>query len=256
MTLCAPWATTADLCEPCDDYIVSDSIDTYLEMASELLYKATAQQYPGECDVIVHPCACSWFSDRDLTVNNGILTLATYTHFQACGCSTGSSCSCRFRSSIELPYGPVAEITSVTTTDDGELPLGSYDFRGNELVRLDGNRWPLCDDDFLVSYVYGVAPPRHLRHAAAILACELYMGCNPDAFDDAPCKLPRNIVSVVRQGTSIALQSAFFTPLPGRPVQFGIPEIDMAIALENPYGLTAPMVVLDPDEPDLGYVVT
>jgi hypothetical protein len=231
-------------------------MEEYFTVASELLYKATAQQFSGECDVIVHPCSCRWFSDHDLTVTNGILTLRSMTHFQACGCSSGWSCSCRFKSSIELPYGPIIDITEVSTTDDGELPIGSYDFHGSTLVRLDGERWPICDDDFLVSYTYGRTVPSHLRHAAAILACELYMGCNPDSFDEGDCRLPRNVVSIVRQGVAVALQSAFFTPQPGRPVQFGIPEIDMAIAAENPYGLIAPSVVLDPDEGDLGYVVT
>lgn len=255
MTLCGSWATADDLCEPCDGYI-GDGIDEYMVIASELLYKATAQQYSGPCEVTVHPCSANWFAVRDLTVDNGILTLSRYSVFSACGHPSDFACGCQYQSSITLPFGPITSVDTVTTTDDGELPIGSYDFHGNDLIRIDGSKWPLCDDDFLVTYHYGSEVPVHLRRAAAILACELYMGCNPEAFGDVECRLPRNIVSVVRQGVSIALQSAFFTPLPGRPVQFGIPEIDMAIALENPHGLMARSVILDPDEPDLGYVVT
>lgn len=255
---CADWISEASLCEPCvsetytaDPDLMADAIT----MASHALFFATAQQFTGECEVTVHPCSCSSFPVETWTVEGGILTVAPFSIFSACGCSRRASCSCTHQSAITLPFIPAIEVTEVSTTDDGVLPVGSYVLHGQDLIRIDGESWPLCDDDFLVTYTYGRSVPLLLQRAAAVLACELYMACSPESFE-GQCRLPRNIVSIARQGVSVIMESAFWVaPRPGRPIQFGIPEIDLAIATYNPHGLIAPSVILSPDDPDLARLI-
>lgn len=251
MTLCETnWVTDDITCTPCSgDYSLDpDQLGQMQESASELLFYWSAQQFTGECEVTVHPCSCSNLPG-DYMVDNGILTVRGFSVFSACGCSRPSSCSCEHLSSVTLPLTPVTSITSVVTEEDGPLEPADYLLRGNVLYRVDGERWPLCDDDFLITYKYGVPIPISGRRAAAILACELYMACDPDAFE-GKCRLPKSAISVVRQGVTVALKSALFTPRHGQPVAVGIEEIDMWLAAVNPFGLIAPSVILSADEPD------
>lgn len=249
MTVCGTWIGPDDRCGSCVDIYSSDPtlLEDWEQVATNLLYLATAQQYPGICETTVQPCSCSSIHDTNLTVYNGIVTLSRYSMVQACHCRSSARCSCTHTSAVTLPYIPAVDVSEVITTDDGTLLPADYELQGQQLVRLDGTDWPLCDDAFRVTFTHGVEAPIELRRAAATLACEFYMSCQPEEFE-GQCQLPASVIRVVRQGVTVAMKSALFSPQPGKPVSFGIASIDAAVALHNPHGLMSRMEILSPDD--------
>lgn len=259
MPLCEPWASDADLCSPCNDYAFDSALmDDFFQMSSEVLYQLSGQQFPGTCEEVIRPCTRgAW---------NGIWRDAPLSHFPyrrwglpVCGCPDDDSCSCTFMSKIALPHYP---IISATVKLDGNTFTAFRIDDQKYLVRTDGERWPCCqdlslpatdEDTWEVSYDWGREVPVAGRRAAGILACELYMACNPEQFE-GQCRLPRNIVQIARQGVTVLVSSTseLFTTRTGQPAKFGIWEIDMFLRAFNPYGLTAPTVIITPDEAPVG----
>lgn len=236
-----------------------------MAMASDILFFATGQQFPGTCREIVRPC------DQDFRGSYGVPRGLSHLSADPCSCDDRPSCGCSPFQEIELGFHPISSILEVKVCAasnpawPGTCVLSSDLYHIDEfhwLVRdpnPDGTNpgWPNCsymgttanaEDLFTVDFSYGQPAPTMLKRAAAILACELVIGCDPAAFPDAECRLPRNVVSIARQGVNVVLESAFFTARPGQPMQFGIPEIDMVVASLNKFGLTAPSVILSPDE--------
>lgn len=259
MALCESWATEADLCSPCNDYALDSGLmEDFLQSASEVLYMASGQQFPGECSETIRPCSTSYASSRPILGNSVAFP------FTGCTCGTPDTCGCNNLSQITLPRRDITTIDEVKV--DGDiLPTTDYRFDPSSfLVSTTDTRWPCCqdlrlDDDqsgtWSVTYTYGTAPPRIGITAVGVLACELYLACEPEAFPGL-CRLPRNITSVARQGVSVLVRAVadLFVPHHNRPIPFGIPEIDIFLAAYNPHGSTAPSVILSPDDPDLGRV--
>lgn len=273
MSLCGSWATQADLCEPCSDYSVDPTLlEEYLLMASEVLYELSGQQFKGECTETIRPCTQrAWQSvwRNSLTNINLWQTFPPRAMnsawglqwvFIGCGCGQQDTCGCGSMSQILLPR-IVNEVTEVKI--DGVIVDPSlYRLDDNQfLARLDGQEWPCCQDlaladdspdTFSVSYSYGLAPPRIGVRAAAILACELYMACDPETFE-GQCRLPHNVAQVARQGVNILFnQVELLVTRPGQPARFGITEIDIFLRTYNPSGITSPTIVLSPDTPAVG----
>lgn len=199
---CAPWIDADRLCCPDapdgEDCATGDPIvttyawsdDELIVAATGILFRATCQLYPGLCDVTVRPCAhCNCGRNK-------------------CGCGR------YFYITLQDSY-PVTEINEVKI-DGNVVDSSTYridDFK--QLVRLDGQCWPTCNDlsldstepqTFDVSYTAGREPPIELQMACAELACEMKRACNGQS-----CGLPRNVTSVSRQGVSMnidALESA------------------------------------------------
>lgn len=249
--LCQPWATESDVCSPCTDVYASELID-YLQSASEILYELTGHQFNGICTETITPCNSPNTPGWPVLASNDLLR-AIYSASSSslfpwfgCGCHSQATCSCTAHSSIELPRFPIAEVTEVVTTEDGTLDPALYRLDGNFLVRLDTHAWPCCDEDFTITYTWGSAPPLTGIRAAAILACELFMTCNPDAVPGTTCRLPRNITSISRQGVSVIFER--LTRVNG-PFRFGIPEIDIFLEAFAPYGPGQQSVVMTPDSP-------
>lgn len=264
---CSTWATTADLCSPCDDYLIDAALmEDLLLTSSEILYELSAKQFPGECETTIRPCTRrSW----DTIWAKTSIQFAPYRLFGAvaCGCDSFDNCGCGNGDSLRLPQVPVSEVSQVKV--DGEvLATDLYRVDDNQyLVRLndsDGTNpgWPCCqdltlpdtaDDTFSVTYTYGRNPPSLGVRAAAILACELYMACDSEAFENH-CRLPRNIVQVARQGVTVLVNNAgdLFTNRYGQPTKFGIWEIDLFLRTYNPNGLMSRSIVLSPDLPPRG----
>lgn len=267
MTICAPWVTEADLCTPCDDYDVDMArMDSALEAASDVLYQLSGQQFPGLCEQTIRPCTQQVWNSvwrESLSLNFPYRTFG----YPACGCSDKEDkCGCRWMSYIELPNAPVAEVTEVKLDGVVLVEELDYDLSGNQLRRLNGKRWPCCQDFSLpdtepdtwsVSYSYGREPPAIGVRAAAVLACELYMACNPEEFE-GQCRLPRNAVQIARQGVTVLVQNAqdLFSSRRGQPTHFGIWEIDMFLRAHNPYGVSSRVTILSPDLPPTGRKVT
>lgn len=268
---CLPYANQTHLCSPYDDYALDSALmNDFLEMASSILFYATAQQYNGECVETIRPCTSRtlgmyWPFPNPINISGRWYDGPGGSFYSACGCSRPNRCSCGSLAAIELPRSPIVDVTQVKI--DGVI-LAASKYRVDaysQLVRTDGNSWPTTqdlskaateDDTFEVRYLWGRDAPSILVHATATLAGELYMSCNPEAFS-GQCRLPRNIASIARQGVTVDFRTmeGMFSPRKGRPIYFGIPEIDMALAVLNPFGLTGPSVILSPDEGPLGRLV-
>lgn len=251
---CEPWIDETDLCSPCNDYDFNTVLmSAYMQTASELLYAASGRQYPGPCEETIRPCSARRFSDFA-----GFYLSPDWR--RACSCSTADDCGCSYLPKIGLGATPVTDVSQVkvdgTVLSPSLYRVDDYQY----LVRLpdpDGTNpgWPCCqdlslpdtaDDTFSVTFTYGLEVPAAGRLAAGVLACELYMACNPEDFA-GKCRLPKNTVTVTRQGTTVNVEK--MSDLLAPPVRTGIFEIDVFLATSNPYGLTSPCIVLSPDLP-------
>lgn len=254
VSTCSPWATIDDFCPPCLDVddLPDEMLDRMLQIASDLLFEATARRFPGTCTTTVRPCSQRIYHDP-MRRYDGSWTFD-------CGCSGPSSCGCPRPSEITLGVEPIVEITEVVV--NGEILTPDLyrvdDYR--TLVRLrdpDGSyqSWLCCqdillpdteDNTFSVTFTYGTSPPPAGVLAAAVLACELAIQCGVVSGEGIECRLPRRVVSLTRQGVSMILQDPTQTLFQKR---WGIPEIDQFVALYNPYALTRQASVLSPDYP-------
>lgn len=259
---CEPWAVEADLCEPCEEPYILDAaiLNSYLQTASDILYYLSGRQFPGECDEVIRPCTAGCRSGP--FTNSVMLDGHWFAPTVVCGCRSASRCGCSNLEEIKLPHYPVISVDQVKI--DGAV-LAASKYRVDDyayLVRTDGESWPSCqdlslpstaDDTWEVSYTYGHAPPPAGIKAAAVLACELYMACQPEDIASEKCRLPRNVITVARQGVTVTSQVlSAFTPRYGRPIQTGIWEIDLFLVTYNPHGLTSPSILLSPDAPPTG----
>lgn len=267
--VCTSWATTADLCSPCDDYDFDQALLTEsLEIASNVLYKLSGRQWPGTCSETVRPCGRRVaLGDRSRSREVGIEGITVGGGVSVCSCNRSRACGCPRLSEITLGAYPIASVDEVRLreTSGGDLETfgpndGEYrvdDYRW--LVRLadsDGNNqgWPCCqrlDLDsgggevfFEVDFTYGTDPPAEGVRAAAVLGCELALACQPETIGE--CRLPRRVTEVVRQGVSIAMLE---------PRTFlennltGLIEVDLFLQSANPNRLTRRSTVLSPDRP-------
>lgn len=179
------------------------------ELAAQMLWAWTDRRY-GLCERTVRPC-----DDRSVR----------------CGCgSRRVSCGCTDIPELVLP-GPVASVLDVwvdgVLLDDTAYRVDDYRW----LVRTDGDAWPHCSDlladpadagSFVVTYLYGSAPPPGTGLITALFACELAKAlCQDDS-----CRLPRRISSMTRQGVTITFDDLD----DGRT---GLPEVDMWVSAQR-----------------------
>lgn len=214
----------------------------------------------GTCPIVVRPCALrcapagSWMEAPVRSGSAAGLPLQTIgrsftPHIQdgvwvnACGCT--SDCSCGPLSEVILP-GPVGDIVEVKVEGVVLDPAAYRVDNGSRLVRQDGQAWPICQDmsapasadtAFTVEYYRGAAPNEITRYAAGVLAAEFYEACSAGG----KCRLPRNTVSVVRNGISIELQPNLIESIAGWI------EIAPVIAMYNPNRLKGAPRVLNPN---------
>lgn len=188
-----------------DDQVWEDS----LSAAGDVLWMLSGRRY-GVCSVVLRPCrrGCAmnvpewrWWSVSAWTLN----PTSTFWFPLPCRCSD-SPCACDPVDTIILP-GPVREVTSITI--DG-VPFTDYVRRGRKIRRIDGELWPVCQDQtaasgddgaFLVSYDRGVPLRDGGRRALGEMACELAKACTPGQT----CKLPQRVQTIARQGVSMTV---------------------------------------------------
>lgn len=250
-SVCTPWATTADVdqCEPCETYDQDLSLlEDMLAVASDALFHLSGHQFAGTCQDTVRPCGCSagggpayWSRDR------------------ACGCRSGRACGCTTVHEISLGVFPLTSIVSVIV-DGAALGADRYRIDDNRwLVRLpdaDGSNpgWPHCqrmdldtteDETFAVTFTYGMPPPVGGVRAAASLACQLSLACQPDTVDR--CRLPQRVRSITRAGVSMDM-AVVLDPLElFREGRTGLVEVDLWLASVNPHGVRRRATVHSPD---------
>lgn len=248
-SVCTPWADTSDLCSICDDYAFDQALlEDKIAVASDLLFEWSARRFPGSCSDVVRPCA------RDGSRSWG-RTLAGRRVLGGCGCHSSDACGCSRLSQVGLGVSPVTDVTEVKV-DGVVLDPSLYrvdDWRW--LVRLadaDGTNpgWPCCQDllagddeegSFVVAVTYTLAPPAAGVAAAAALACQLALACQPETVGE--CRLPRGVTQITRQDVSITVLSAAMV----EEVKAALPEVAMFLDAYNPGGVARRAVVASPD---------
>ncbi len=251
---CEPWATEADICEPCASDYDGERLDEMLAAASRILYELSGRQWGGECETTVRPCSARggrW------SYGDGRHRPPTRDESGWCGCSVPDVCGCGGLSQIRLLY-PVVEVSEVRV--DGEI-VDPAEYRVDDnrwLVRLpdSGGRhlaWPCCQDlsreateerTFEVTYTHGRQPPPDGVLAASVLACELLKSCTPSLGE---CRLPKRVTTITRQGVTMALIDPLDFVKEGRT---GLVEVDLFLAAAR-QGST-PGAVMSPDLPPYG----
>lgn len=239
---CQPWIDPAELCcsgDPtttdCDGNVVPlTSIWTDADMisaVSNILFARTCYRYPGLCQKTVWPCnECN------------------------CGCHP---CACGTWSALKLPTDyPIHSIDEVKI--DG-VALAANDYRldnGKWLVRMDGERWPLCNSfnlpntsssEVTVKYTVGREVPIELKMAASELVCELKKACE----GSADCKLPSHVQSITRRGVEMEVYDVAALLVNGMT---GIPMVDHALKVHG--NCSQQGMVFDPLSPPRGYGVS
>lgn len=260
--LCEDWCTVEDVigtgdsggsCGPCslrdgeapiDEAMVADAI----ALATEVVYGLTGEQFGGECQQTVRPCArrrCTRGARRVWEQPYGSV-------YNGADCACGDRpCGCRRLPRIELPGWPVAAVLEVLV--DGEV-LDASAYRLDEerwLTRLDGDGWPACQDlllaatepdTFQVTFTSGEEPPAGGRAAVAKYACELARSwCGLD------CELPTKVTGITRQGVSYTLASSADLVALGST---GLDVVDLWIRSVNGGDgqLQAPALIASPDD--------
>lgn len=161
----------------------------------------------GPCSTSVRPCRERCLGDMagPALVNGHFVNLV-------CG-SCGDSCSCNSVSEVILP-GPISEPTQILI-DGIELDLCAVRVDDwNRLVRIDGGRFPSCQDiganpdapgTWQVTYLKGEPVPPGGGLIAGMLACEYAKAL----CGDSSCRLPKRVSTITREGLTMGMIDNF-----------------------------------------------
>lgn len=222
------------------------------QYATSVLWALTGRRF-GPCAVTVRPCSpegertyMTYGVWLDGTGSGGGWIPSIWNgSWRNCGCGYGS-CACEPASQVWLP-GPVAGVSEVRV--DGVVVASSAYRVDNAswLVRTDGGVWPAFQDmgagplesgSFVVTYLRGELVPDGGAAAAGALACEFVKACSGQ-----PCRFPKRVTSVSRQGVTVSAQETI------QAGETGIPEVDLWVRAWNPGKLWARGRVFTPDLP-------
>lgn len=210
---CEAWPVRLTCTLDCESPTVTGQA---VEVATEILWALSGRQF-GYCTVTLRPCRqdclvapwpdrwADWWPGS--TWPSPALIGGQWFNL-TCG-TCGDTCSCTSISQVLLP-GYVESGATVTVKVDGSpLVTGAYRVDDNRyLVRTDGSTWPRCNDltkddtktgTWSVTAKYGHAVPLAGQLAAGELTCEITR-----ALEGEDCRLPRNVVALVRQGVTIS----------------------------------------------------
>lgn len=250
---CSSWITEDDVTSCCAglaDPPKPEQFATAITFATNILYRLSGRQFPGECERTLRPCSgnscgCgvtgldsgwSWFWwDPNVSAWSAWLPFA-YDRFPLCGGCNGGVCD---PPSVTLP-APVVDVTEVVINGEVLDPSAYAVVNYRELVRLDGNDWPTENDlsassavggaanTWQVSYTYGRGPGDDGKAACALLACQIaqYL-CN----GDGSCLLNDRVRQIVREGVTFSLEDLERLLDRGRT---GVRLVDMWIESVNP----------------------
>lgn len=237
------------------------SLDDDLKAKAEILAWETLRSLTayrlGNCPVTVRPCSKGCYQRSAYETSpvvggprqdwgSGLLSPRVVDGQwlnSPCACTT--ECSCEYLPVVDL-IGPVGAVVSVTI-DGSILPPASYRVdNGYQLVRLDGEQWPSCQDmaaapdkplTFAVTYIQGFAPDQMAAWAAGNLAVEFAKACKGEK-----CALPRGVQSLSRQGIGITINQDMF-----EGGSTGITVVDAYVRLLNPHHLKSGPRIYSPD---------
>lgn len=211
------------------------------QVASSMMFYATAQQFPAPTTTYVRPCwSCApCGSDIPRAVLDGGVWYNRRCNGKSCGCSE--------RSELHLYNWDVSEVLAVYVNGEEVDPANYYVLGGNRIVLVGGARFPECQvwdrpafpelqsgspplsayaDTWGIKFTQGVNVPGILKQAVIELACHFQNLC-PEG-----CNTCEAAVGFSTNSGNIDL--AFQGVLPF--VFTGIPAADWAVKVLNPYG--------------------
>jgi hypothetical protein len=240
---CSAWADLADLPAGVAELHSPEQWCTYLSIATDVLWSATARRWRGAS---LAGQAVLRAAPPRAGEGNGWDWHPSWGH---CACYGGAGLlgpiwrgvsQHHEPVKVRLPHGDVTAVTSVTI--DGAT-FTSWRLDGPYLVRTDGRGWPECHDRSIVTYTYGKPPPRGGVAAVVTLAVELGKAAY-DGDADVTCRLPERTRSVSRQGITMEVVDPQEYLADGLT---GISEIDMWIRAANPSGRRQTATAWSPD---------
>lgn len=240
---CTDWCGTQDVvaCFP-ETTGGGGCLISAVQMASEVLYELSGRQFPGWCQSVIRPCQNSGcfggplgqqFLDRGHVVWSG----SGWRGYQDEPCACG-----QWIQKVLLP-GVAQEVVEVLIGGQTVDPSSYRLDPDSQLIRTDGNAWPICQNmalagdqpgTFQITYAHGYQPPEVGKRAAAQLAREFWLACSGQA-----CSLPSGVVEIVRQGIRITRAASLF-----KDGATGLAMVDTFIAA---YGNKPSGFVMSPD---------
>lgn len=220
---------------------------TMLSVAQEILFYKTGMQF-DQCQVTLRPCRSDCFGNESFPWSTQwrewgagwpypYLYAGQWFNLGCAGCV--GTCSCAAISEVLLPH-PVSSVDDVTIDGVALDPLEDhvivYDHR--RLIRIDGERWPLCNDfskiagevgTWTITVTTGTPVPELGRVALGELMQELINACV-----GAACRLPNNVQQIVRQGVT---QTRFDPTVMFGEGKVGLYFSDLFIGTYNPQGI-------------------
>lgn len=231
--VCAAWAVEADLPEA-KPALPPERWAELLLVATETLWALSGRQWSGRADP---PCEAT----ATLYVEQGVcwgwwpgVLDAGYVG------NWVRSPAAQAQRAVKLHHD---EVTDVVSLSIGGVAFTDYRRNGSWLYRTDGRSWAEhAGLDVVVVYQWGKEPPLGGKRAVELFAVEL----GKAEAGDSTCRLPKRVISVVRQGVSMTLLDPQTFLKDGK---LGIPEIDIWLASVNPKGLAERGSVWSPDVP-------
>lgn len=231
--------------------LTPEMADLVSSAAAGYLWRWTGRKY-GLCPVTVRPCReeCwtgstyrgpRWYTSQlpffgdygGMGPTNPALIGGAWFNLGCRDCSGG--CSCTELSQIDLA-GPVDSIGQVVL-DGVVLDPSAYEVANHRwLTRVDGGKWPTCQDQTApstadgtleVTYNLGIPVPAGGQLAAGVLACELARA----VCGSGECRLPQRLQTLTRQGVSMTMLDSFETLYSQGTT--GLVVVDMWVASEN-----------------------
>jgi hypothetical protein len=269
MTSCEPWPVST-VCLP-DTWAVDyaewpDDQMAAMDIATSILDRLTAGMF-RQCTTIVRPCrrpdpqprlglrgygypatmwpgqgwpGSGWPGWGAGGYDDAAVSVVPYM------CGLGE-CGCHPVPEILLDPMPVTAVIAVKVDGTVLDPLAYRVDNWQRLVRVDGQRWPRCQNLTLpdsevgtwsVTYIYGQPLPADGKLAVTQLAVEISKLCVGD-----DCVLSDRVVHLVREGVQIELDS--YEAI--REGSTGLPMVDRFIAWVNPKGVRSLPVAVSPD---------
>lgn len=225
------WITPDDTIDPGGEYT-----ELAIEVASGILFKLTAEKYPGRQSVT--ESYVSNVSEVSTSITPNVL------NGEIVNITRNSSLFNNGSRRLRLRNAPVIKINSIINHGTLMTP-NSYQLRNNAfLVKTDGSPWILDSvSEIIVSYEYGAKPPAAGKLAAIKFANEIILSfIEPDN-----CSLPEKVTSIARQGVSWTVLDPQDYLSNGK---LGLYLVDAFISAYNPNFAKKRPKIFSPDRPN------
>jgi hypothetical protein len=180
------------------------------QAAVNILWVASGRQF-GVCESTRRPCRVTCRVDGvsmwDLVSRRSSGDSPWRWALAHCGRCRSDTCSCTSTEAVRLWHRSPIDIVDVSI-DGASVDPAAYRLDGRLLRRVDGQRWPDCQDmnadlgepdTWSITYTHGRPVPAAGQLAAGVLSCELAKA----VVGDETCELPKRVQTVTRQGVTV-----------------------------------------------------